>query len=460
MKNPDTSNDSIINSRIVEFKVEGGGAWELIVPKTVYPPREDTKVLAEAILSLDIEASTAVEIGCGSGVLSILLAELGWDVFAFDVNPYAVATSISNVYEHGQSERVSVTEGGVGEPGWEIPSEAKLLVWNLPYLEPLDIGTMRLEPIEEASMTDIPDGGWSAELMSHVESSGGDDLIVLLLMRSDPRSPSDKRDWVRNGWSCRVINSLRMGEERVESVAFWKPGGGVGAVTLDECDSTMTEAESLPNRGWQRISTKSQRRGRGRGGSSWQFEEGDVAATWKLFIEDESKIHHGLVQTSVGSAIAEYIGCRTKWPNDLVDKNGQKLGGIIAESSSNESTIRIGVGINSAPRIVSGKEVSGWSETLGEHSAEDVFRILDASMSGMFEEIPGLPKPDVEFLLQQSWKGISSHLSEGAYPHSPGTGNMRPVGLGEDGGLIVENAGEVSVMTDLDGLVWHFPSDS
>ena len=456
MGNIDVSDDSIIASKFVEFAVGGHGPWKLAVPKTVYPPREDTRLLAEAILSLGVEPSTAVEVGCGSGVLSILLAEMGWDVFAFDVNPYAVASARLNVDEHGQSERVIVNEGGVGEQGWEILGGTKLLVWNLPYLNP-DEEAIRLEPIEEASMTDIPNGGWSAELMKHVNSHDEDGFIVVLLMRSDPRSPSDKGDWVRNGWSCRVINRLRMGRERIESVAFWKPGSGVGAVTVEECDSTMTEAGSLPDRGWQRVRARSQTKGRGRGGSVWEFQEGDVAATWKLAIGDGSGIPHGLVQTAVGSAIAENIGCRTKWPNDLVDKSGLKIGGIIAESSSYESGMRVGVGINSCPRIVSERRVSGWSETLGDDSAEVVFRIIDASLSGIFEAVPGLPKPGIEFLVEHSWRGISSSLSEGAFPRAFGR-CMRAVGLDESGGLILEDGGEVSVITDVDELVWSFPS--
>ncbi len=456
MGNHNASDDSRIASKIVEISVGGHGPWKLTVPKTVYPPREDTRLLAEAILSLGVEPSTAVEVGCGSGVISILLAEMGWDVFAFDVNPYAVASARWNVDEHGQSDRVSVTEGGVGEQGWEIPEGAKLLVWNLPYLTP-DEEAVRLEPIEEASMTDIPNGGWSAELMKHVCSHEEDGLIVVLLMRSDPRSPSNKRDWVRNGWSCRVINRLRMGGERIESVGFWKPGSGVEAVTVEECGSTMTEAGSLPDRGWQRIRARRQTKGRGRGGSVWEFQEGDVAATWKLAIEDGSEIPHGLVQTAVGSAIAENIGCRTKWPNDLVDKSGMKMGGIIAESSSNEAGMRVGVGINSCPRIVTGEKVSGWSETLGDGSAESVFRIIDASLSGIFEAVPGLPKPGIEFLLEHSWRGISSSLSEGAFPRALGRGT-RVVGLDESGGLILEDEGEVSVITDVDELVWFFPS--
>tara|TARA_B100001758_G_scaffold235950_1_gene236543 strand:+ start:569 stop:1957 length:1389 start_codon:yes stop_codon:yes gene_type:complete len=451
--------DSIIPHRTLDFSVCGLGPWSLVVPATVYPPREDTRILADAIMALDLEPSTAVEVGCGSGALSILLAENGWDVFAFDVNPYAVAASRSNVDESGHSNRVTVNEGGVGEPGWKIPKRTGLIVWNLPYLNPLDDEALQLEPIEEASMTDIPNGGWSAELMSHVCDCNEDGLIVLLLMRSDPKSPSNKEDWMREGWSSRVIKSLRMGDEKIEAVAFWRPGLGLSPVIVDECNSTMTESQSLPEDGWQRIRSRRQHSGRGRGESKWESREGDITATWRVVVEDEGGVFPGLIQTSVGAAVANIIGCRTKWPNDLIDKQGMKLGGIMVESSSNELGIRVGVGINSSPRMISEDRVSGWSETLGPVSADIVFGSVDSSISGILEVVPGLPSVSSEALLDLSWRGISSSLSEGAFPSFSGN-EARVVGLDIGGGLILEREGDVSIVTDLDTVEWFFPTGS
>ena len=450
--------DSTIAYEALEFSVDGLGPWSLVVPATVYPPREDTSLLAQAIMSLDLEPSTAVEVGCGSGVLSILLAENGWDVFAFDVNPYAVAASRSNVEESGHSNRVTVNEGGVGEPGWEIPKEAQLVVWNLPYLNPPDEGDLQLEPIEEASMTDISNGGWSAELIRHVSGRDEDELLILLLMRTDPRSPSNKEDWIRNGWSCRVVRTLRMGDEKIEAVAFWRPGLGVSAVIIDECDSTMSESLSLPGRGWQRIRSRKQVSGHGRGGSKWESLEGDLTATWRVAIGDETETSPGLIQTSVGSAVARIIGCRTKWPNDLIDEQGMKLGGIIVESSSNETGMRVGIGINATPRTVSDVQVSGWSETLGPVSSDTVFGIIDSSLSGMLEVVPGLPSVGSETLLDLSWRGVSASLSEGMSPSFLGE-KMRVVGLDMGGGLILEQGGDVSIVTDLDTIEWFFPAE-
>ena len=44
------------------------------------------------------------------------------------------------------------------------------------------------------------------------------------------------------------------------------------------------------------------------------------------------------------AAIAEAIGVRVKWPNDLVDGEGRKLGGLLAELD--EGRIVLGIGLN------------------------------------------------------------------------------------------------------------------
>ena len=38
------------DSIITGFEVKGVGSWELDIPRTVYPPREDTDLLAGALL--------------------------------------------------------------------------------------------------------------------------------------------------------------------------------------------------------------------------------------------------------------------------------------------------------------------------------------------------------------------------------------------------------------------------
>ena len=65
-----------------EFSIEDEENILLIVPPTVYPPREDTKLLYQALQKLRTSGGHLVEIGCGSGAISIAMAIAGWRVSA------------------------------------------------------------------------------------------------------------------------------------------------------------------------------------------------------------------------------------------------------------------------------------------------------------------------------------------------------------------------------------------
>lgn len=141
---------------------------DLLVPKTVYPPREDTLLLMDSIPIPVRGMERALEIGSGSGFLSIKLASLGWKVTSIDVNPYAVATTRVNCRRHGHHS-VECLEGSFDEIGALQRMAFDLIIWNLPYLSAPESGP-HLEPIEEASMIDIGEGGWSSELRNFLDS--------------------------------------------------------------------------------------------------------------------------------------------------------------------------------------------------------------------------------------------------------------------------------------------------
>lgn len=441
-------------SKSTKFEIGDSGPWEITVPHTVYPPREDTALLGRALLRLSGDCGQAIEIGCGSGALSILLASMGWKVAACDVNPFAVAATRGNVENAGFADVVSVNEGGPGELGWGLQEGVNLVVWNLPYLDPLEHDGDFLEPIEEASMSDLP-RGWSDKLLEVVD----DDLIdssclVVLLHRTDPDSRSKPDSWIRNGWSCRQLDSMRLADERLEVLCYWRPGAGETVKVMAECESTMDEAKLLTNGGWQRVLSLSQTSGRGRRGSSWQTQEGGLACTWVLSEETLERYSPGLIQTSVGAAVSDALGCCVKWPNDLVTEDGRKLGGILVEGNSGDVGIRVGIGLNRQGGVIDGVAVAGWDEFVGEKTAIEVFEILDPVISSHFEEHSLAPSLEEDELVTLSWKRLARSLSTGVGLKSKGL-RVRAVGLSSGGHLLTEFDGLVTAIDDINTLDWN-----
>ena len=171
---------SLAKSRVYNFRIKGSDSIKLTVPPTVYPPRRDTELLLQGLNSIKMQAGNMVEIGCGSGAISIAMALDGWNVTAFDVNPLAVVATIGNAEVAGVDDYVTVKEGGLGEENWKLPKDADLVVWNLPYLAP-NLENM-LGPMEEAAMTDEANLGWSEKLLHVANDESEKDTIFVLLM--------------------------------------------------------------------------------------------------------------------------------------------------------------------------------------------------------------------------------------------------------------------------------------
>ena len=99
----------IIELQVVDFKLKDGEIISLDIPKTVYPPREDSELLIEALENLKADG-VAMEIGCGSGIISIMLAKNNWFVEACDINPYAIAAAKKNSMAASVSEKINFKE--------------------------------------------------------------------------------------------------------------------------------------------------------------------------------------------------------------------------------------------------------------------------------------------------------------------------------------------------------------
>ncbi len=93
----------------------------------VYPPSEDSVMLIEA---LDISpGETVLEIGCGSGAVSIHCARYGADVVCGDINPAAVRLTRANAERNGVILEAVETDVFSG-----IDGVFDTIIFNLPYL--------------------------------------------------------------------------------------------------------------------------------------------------------------------------------------------------------------------------------------------------------------------------------------------------------------------------------------
>jgi release factor glutamine methyltransferase len=113
----------------------------LTVPPSVFHPKffRTTRFLGEYLQNVELRGKSFLEMGCGSGILSLLAARGGATVTAADINPQAVATTRANASINRLGESVSAIESDLFA---EIPASGGFdyLLWNPPFypLEPTD----------------------------------------------------------------------------------------------------------------------------------------------------------------------------------------------------------------------------------------------------------------------------------------------------------------------------------
>lgn len=106
----------------------------LAVPPTVFHPKffRTTKFLGEYLRRMDLRGRSLLEMGCGSGILSLLAAQRGATVTAVDINPAAVAATRANALTNrlGESVTAVVSDLFSGLPG---KGEFDFILWNPPF---------------------------------------------------------------------------------------------------------------------------------------------------------------------------------------------------------------------------------------------------------------------------------------------------------------------------------------
>ena len=380
---------------------------ELTIPPTVYPPREDTDLLARVLHNYpDPCGKSLLDIGCGSGALSLFSAQIGFSVTACDINPFAVASSRYSSEKNGLA--IKVNEGGPGPlidgeiSQWAGYQPHDVIIWNLPYLVPVQ-NSPHLGPLEEAALLDTDEKGLVARLLNHLKKStilakGG---TVFLLVSQNEKSKGIRSTCIGNGFAIRSVSIQRLEDgEYLEVYALWRPFEDQAKLFEDEIDSTNTFLLHSKHGEGSFLQAGRQLAGHGRRGRKWSHEEVAFAGSW--VIHDSSSISSpGLLQLQGGLALHEAINssCNAeqktvlKWPNDAllnISDELRKVGGVLVESSSRGKSTRVilGIGCNLASKEQKKNDYS--LATLDEINKEVTLsnfeNAIQASVASWFEK--------------------------------------------------------------------------
>jgi len=108
---------------------------DFYVDNRVLIPRPETELLVEHVveLSKEFEHPSIVEIGCGSGIISIMLALMlpNARLIAVDISNDALAVSQHNAHLHGVSDRITFLQSSYLDA---VDGSMDILVSNPPYI--------------------------------------------------------------------------------------------------------------------------------------------------------------------------------------------------------------------------------------------------------------------------------------------------------------------------------------
>jgi release factor glutamine methyltransferase len=100
----------------------------------VFNPKDylSSEIFADFVSSLELNDKYILDMGTGSGIISVFAASKGAKCLAADVNPAAVESSKENAVTNGLAEKIEVIESNLFE---RIPSDKKfdLIFFSPPF---------------------------------------------------------------------------------------------------------------------------------------------------------------------------------------------------------------------------------------------------------------------------------------------------------------------------------------
>jgi release factor glutamine methyltransferase len=166
----------------------------------VYEPQEDSQLL-RSCLPKDLVGKKVLEIGPGSGILSVACAQRGAEVVAVDIDPLAVKATRRAAMD--AQVTVVVVEGDLFEP---VSDERfNLIVCNPPYLPD--------EPKDPDVALDGGPEGWEFidRLLSQAKEHLSDNGKVLLLFSSHSMPDKVAISLHKHGFVSRLLGKKEVG---------------------------------------------------------------------------------------------------------------------------------------------------------------------------------------------------------------------------------------------------------
>lgn len=458
---------------VVKWSAPNGDVHSLVIPPTVYPPRRDTDFLADVLANGYLRHGLDwLEIGCGSGALSLFAASQGCCVTACDVHPLAVAASRGNFESSEYS--ATVLEGGPGPEvdgplgQWGGENLYDAVVWNMPYLSSPVPGEPTLGPMEEAALTDTDGSGLLVRLIELFERGrllkpGG--MAFVVVSSSGWGSNACETAWAK-GWSARPLATTTFEDGEILSVIkIWRPFASSPFHLMDVVESTNQWLLETGDAAGATVRAVKQTKGRGRRGRTWESLDESLLASWVVH-SGPGMQHSALDQVRVGGALVNLIkqfqgsdadSVCLKWPNDIYvcDQTSnvwQKAGGVLFEATTQGASSRVVLGIGLNLISPQNGQYSGLNLIGVDTGLAHLHRAVHAMVSSLYEVAERRNALDLTFY---DTAALESMVNEGVRRLGPIFYRNANVGfyrLNNDGSIGVE--GGRLVLNDGDDLEW------
>ena len=181
---------------------------EIVVRDGVYPPSEDSFLLID---SLEITPDDVViEVGCGTGIVSLHAARIAKQVILVDVSLEAIQNAYENVCLNGLSHKCSLVQASL-MASFQDSLLPTVIIFNPPYLPDDD----QSSEIDIATVGGKKGHELAAQLLEQLVIYQG---IIYLVLSSLGNPESIKSKLTEMGFEIDVVSKKRMFFEELEIV--------------------------------------------------------------------------------------------------------------------------------------------------------------------------------------------------------------------------------------------------